>query len=162
SLEMAQASLARINTTFANLRFLMQNGAEGEMSEKEAASVSAFEQFKQNFCDAMDDDLNSADAVAVIFELVRAINTVCAEKNVTKTYGQAAFAMLKELCDVLAIGQPEEQKDDLEQEIEELIAQRQAARKARNFAEADRIRDDLKARGIILEDTPQGVKWSRA
>jgi len=162
SLEMAQASLARINTTFANLRFLMQNGAEGDMSEKEAASVAAFEQFKQSFCDAMDDDLNSADAVAVIFELVRAINTVCAEKNVTKAYGQAAFAMLKELCDVLAIGQPEEQKDDLDQEIEALIAQRQAARKARNFAEADRIRDDLKARGIILEDTPQGVKWSRA
>ncbi len=162
SLEMAQASLARINTTFANLRFLMENGAEGEMNEKEAALAAGFGQFKQNFCDAMDDDLNSADAVSVIFELVRAINTVANGKDVTKAYGKAAFEMLKELCDVLAIGQAEEQKDNLDQEIEDLIAQRQAARKARNFAEADRIRDDLKARGIILEDTPQGVKWSRA
>ena len=162
SLEMAQASLARINTTFANLRFLMQNGAAGEMTEKESASAAGFAGYRQKFCDAMDDDLNSADAVAVVFELVREINTVCAEKDVTRAYGQAAFDILKELCGVLDIGQIEEPAGSLDQEIEELIAQRQAARKAKNFAEADRIRDDLKARGILLEDTPQGVKWSRA
>jgi len=162
SLEQAKASLARINASLANLAFLSDKGAEGEMTEKESASAAAFDGFKQRFCDAMDDDLNSADAVSVIFELVKEANTVSAEKDVTKAYCKAALEMLTELCGVLGIGQTESEEDSLDKEIDELIAQRQAARKAKNFAEADRIRDDLKARGIILEDTPQGVKWSRA
>ena len=161
SLEQAKASLARINAAFSNLRFLRGNAQDGDMTEKEAASAASFDGYRTRFCDAMDDDLNTADAVSVIFELVREINTVCAEKDVTKAYAVAALAILSELCGVLSIGQVEEEKS-LDDEIEQLIAQRQAARKAKNWAEADRIRDDLKARGIILEDTPQGVKWSRA
>ncbi|MBE6993882.1 MAG: cysteine--tRNA ligase [Ruminococcaceae bacterium] len=161
SLEQAKASLARINAAFSNLRFLRGNAQDGDMTEKEAVSAASFDGYRTRFCDAMDDDLNTADAVSVIFELVREINTVCAEKDVTKAYAVAALAILSELCGVLSIGQVEEEKS-LDDEIEQLIAQRQAARKAKNWAEADRIRDDLKARGIILEDTPQGVKWSRA
>ena len=83
------------------------------------------------------------------------------EKNVTKAYAARALAMIDELCGVLGICQGGEE-DNVDQEIEELISKRQEARKAKNFAEADRIRDELKAKGIILEDTPQGVKWSRA
>lgn len=161
SLEQAQASLARINAAISNLRFLSQKAADGEMTEKEKVSAASLEDYKKRFCDAMDDDLNSADAVSVIFELVREANTVSGEKNVTKAYAARALAMIDELCGVLGICQGGEE-DNVDQEIEELIAKRQEARKAKNFAEADRIRDELKAKGIILEDTPQGVKWSRA
>lgn len=161
SLEQAQASLARINAAISNLRFLSEKAADGEMTEKEKASAASLEDYKKRFCDAMDDDLNSADAVSVIFELVREANTVSGEKDVTKAYAACALAMIDELCGVLGICQGGEE-DNVDQEIEELIAKRQEARKAKNFAEADRIRDELKAKGIILEDTPQGVKWSRA
>lgn len=161
SLEQAQASLARINAAISNLRFLSEKAADGEMTEKEKVSAASLEDYKKRFCDAMDDDLNSADAVSVIFELVREANTVSGEKNVTKAYAARALAMIDELCGVLGICQGGEE-DNVDQEIEELIAKRQEARKAKNFAEADRIRDELKAKGIILEDTPQGVKWSRA
>ena len=161
SLEQAQASLARINAAISNLRFLSEKAADGEMTEKEKASAASLEDYKKRVCDAMDDDLNSADAVSVIFELVREANTVSGEKNVTKAYAARALAMIDELCGVLGICQGGEE-DNVDQEIVELIAKRQEARKAKNFAEADRIRDELKAKGIILEDTPQGVKWSRA
>ena len=161
SLEQAQASLARINAAISNLRFLSEKAADGEMTEKEKSSAASLGDYNKRFCDAMDDDLNSADAVSVIFELVREANTVSGEKNVTKAYAARALAMIDELCGVLGICQGGEE-DNVDQEIEELISKRQEARKAKNFAEADRIRDELKAKGIILEDTPQGVKWSRA
>ena len=110
----------------------------------------------------MDDDLNTADAVAVIFELVREINAaVSPSSNPTKALAEACDKLFTELSDVLGlpVGEAEE---DLDSEIEDLIEQRQAARKAKNFAEADRIRDLLKDKGIVLKDTPQGVKWERA
>ncbi|MCD7749636.1 MAG: cysteine--tRNA ligase, partial [Oscillospiraceae bacterium] len=102
-----------------------------------------------------------ADAISVIFELVRDVNAaVSPASDPTKALAAACRDIFLELCGVLGI--PFGQAESLDQEIEEKIAARQAARKAKNWAEADRIRDELKAAGIVLEDTPQGVKWHRA
>ena len=161
SLEQAKAALERLNTVFKNLRFLCKNGADGEMLEGEKASLAALPALRDKFCEAMDDDMNTADAVAAIFEAVREINTAAAGAGVTKAYAAAALEFMCELCGVLGIGDTEEQASN-DEAIEALIESRQAARKAKDFKEADRIRDELKAQGIILEDTPQGVRWHRA
>ncbi|MBR4303986.1 MAG: cysteine--tRNA ligase [Clostridia bacterium] len=161
SLEQAKAALERLNTVFKNLRFLCKNGAEGEMLENELASANALPALREKFCQAMDDDMNTADAVASIFEAVREINTAASGANVTKAYAKTALDFMCELCGVLGIGDTEEQVSG-DEAIEALIEARQAARKAKDFKEADRIRDELKAQGIILEDTPQGVRWHRA
>ncbi len=163
SLEQARAALNRIYLAMDNLQFLQENAAEGAMTQAEQESVQSFESWRQRFCEAMEDDLNTADAIAVIFELVRAVNTLAAKPDVTRAYASVALEMLKELCGVLNIEKPAQQNAaDEDAEIEELIERRQAARKSRDFQEADRIRDELKQRGIVLEDTPQGVKWRRA
>ena len=99
-------------------------------------------------------------AISVLFELVKDVNTVLADNNLSKEAAQNAYNLLKELCDVIGIFK-EEKADDLEAEIEKLIEERQQARKDKNFARADEIRDYLKEQGIVLEDTPQGVKWKR-
>ncbi len=161
SLEQAKAALERLNTAFKNLRFLVKNGAEGELTALEADTIAKFECHREKFCAAMDDDMNTADAVAAIFEAVREINSAAAGAGVTKAYAEKALGFMTELCSVLGIGEIEEQGGD-DAEIEKLIEARQAARKAKDFKEADRIRDELKAQGIILEDTPQGVRWHRA
>ena len=108
----------------------------------------------------MDDDLNTADAVAVIFDMVREINTYSAAPH-SKASLEAAAKLFDELTGVLGILY-NRKKESLDDEVEALIAARQAARKEKNWAEADRIRDELKAMGIVLEDTPQGVKWKKA
>lgn len=162
-LTQAQNALERLSTAKANLEFFKANGAEGDMTAQEKDFAGSLSKYREKFCKVMDDDLNTADAVAVIFELVRDINTaVSPSKSPTKALAEACDEIFTELSDV--IGLPiaaAQQGGDADAEIEEMIQKRQEARKAKNWAEADRIRDELKAQGIILEDTPQGVKWKR-
>ena len=161
SLIMAQNALERLYTAESNLEFLTKNGADGDMTAEEKAFTETFDSYRQKFDDAMDDDLNTADAISVIFELVRAIN-IAVEKNPTKALATACLDMLHEFTDVLGLLYNKKDEDDsLDSKVEAMIEARQAARKAKNFAEADRIRDELKAMGITLMDTPQGVKWSK-
>ena len=156
-----QAALDRLKTAKDNLDFFAQNGRDGALSEADAAFVSGLDKYRQRFVEVMDDDFNTADAVSVIFELAREINAaVSPAADPTKALAAACRDIFLELCGVLGI--PFGGEKDLDREIEEKIAARQAARKAKNWAEADRIRDELKAAGIILEDTPQGVKWHKA
>ena len=158
----ANSALERLSTARANLDFFAANGVDGAMSAEEKTFADGLGRYRVRFCEVMDDDLNTADAVAVIFELVREINAaVSPASNPTKALAKECTAIFDELAGVLGlpISKPEE---DIGAEVEKLIEARQAARKAKNFAEADRIRDELKAMGIVLEDTPQGVKWKRA
>ncbi len=160
SLEQAQAALERLNTAAQNLDFLAKNGAEGEMTAREKAFTDSFDTYRARFEQAMDDDLNTADAISVLFELVRAVNTA-AEGAPTRVFAAACRAMLGELTDVLGLLDGERERDSADGQIEDLIKARQEARKAKDFAEADRIRDQLKDMGIELMDTPQGVKWRK-
>lgn len=161
AIEQCRASLERLYTCRDNLDFALQN-AKDDADATDAEETTRIDSFKQSFIDAMEDDLNTADALGSVFELVRDLNTNVNEGVHSKALVSHAIEIFDELVGVLGLLYNRKQKDDLDSEIEALIAQRTAARKAKNWAEADRIRDELKARGIILEDTPQGVKWSRA
>ena len=161
AIEQCRASLERLYTCRDNLDFALQN-AKDEAGENDAAVIAQIDKRKQSFIDAMEDDLNTADALGSVFELVRDLNTSVNEGVQSKALVEYAIKVFDELTGVLGLLYNRKQKDDLDSEIEALIEQRTAARKAKNWAEADRIRDELKARGIILEDTPQGVKWHKA
>ncbi len=158
----AQNARERLATAKSNLEFFKKNGVDGDMTDEEAKFAEGIQRYRERFIEVMDDDLNTADAVAVIFELVREINAaVSPASNPTKALAKECDKLFSELSEVLGLPVGGEE-DALDAEIEELIEQRQAARKAKNFAEADRIRDVLKEKGIVLKDTPQGVKWERA
>ena len=105
----------------------------------------------------MDDDLNTADGISAVFELISSINGQL-KGGATKAYAEAALDVLMELCDVLGLLQQDKEDDGIDPEIQALIDERQEARKAKNFARADEIRDMLKEQGITLKDTPQGVQ----
>lgn len=156
----AKNALERLSTSKANLEFFEKNGKDGDMTEEEKRFVGSLSSYRDRFCEVMDDDLNTADAVSVIFELVRDINsTVSPSTDPTKALAKACDDIFTELSEVIGI--PFGTAETMDKDIEEMIEARQAARKAKNYAEADRIRDELKAKGIVLEDTPQGVKWKR-
>ena len=161
AIEQCRASLERLYTCRDNLDFALQNAVDAA-GEKDAEIIALLDSRRKAFVEAMEDDLNTADAIGSVFELVRDINTNVNEGVQSKQLVEYAIQVLDELTGVLGLLYNRKKKDDLDSEIEALIAARTAARKERNWAEADRIRDELKARGIVLEDTPQGVKWSRA
>ena len=156
-IEQCKASLARLYTCRDSLDFALENAAEGEA---DSDILAMFDKRRQQFIEAMSDDLNTADAIAALFELVRDINSNVIAANANKGTVEAAIKVFDELADVLGLVY-NRKKEDLDSEIEALIEQRKQARKDRNWAEADRIRDELKAKGIVLEDTAQGVKWHR-
>lgn len=160
SLEQASAALGRLCSAKERICFIRDNGAEGALAENESAALGELDALEAKFRAAMDDDLNTADAIAVIFEMVRLINTAL-DGVPTRAFASAAAEKLFALTDVLGLIEGGEE-DALTKEVEDLIAARQAARKEKNFAEADRIRDLLHDMGIVLEDTPQGVKWKKA
>lgn len=154
-MEQAKNSLARIRNTKINLEHFIENAKES-MNEEERKQLEKQAVYKEKFKESMEDDLNTADAISAIFELVKEINTVTSE-NSTKEFCEKELGLLTELSGVLGLLK-ENEKSDIPEEVSNLVEERQAARKAKDFARADEIRDELKRRGITLEDTPQGIR----
>lgn len=158
--ESSKNGLDRIKTAASRLEEVMSAGADGAMTDAEVANVATMEEYIKRYEAAMEDDLNTADAISIIFELVKLINT-SVNGETTKEFATKAYNILELLSDILGIIIKEE-KGLLDEEIENLIQERQDARKAKNFARADEIRNLLTEKGIILEDTREGVRWKRA
>jgi len=154
-LTQAKTGLERINTCLDNMEFLLKGAPSGE----DAQTIKSLDSFKEAFIKAMDDDINTADAVSTIFDIVKFCNTEFDEKTGSGTLSYA-ISLTKELMNVLGILK-ENNKDFLDSDIEALIEERNNARKNKDFNRADEIRDMLKDAGIILEDTRAGVKWKR-
>ena len=158
-IEQCSAALNRLYTCRDSIDFELKNAADAAHDGDDAV-IEGFSKYREQFIAAMDDDLNTADAIAAIFELVRDINTNVVGKGSSKKLCEAAVGIFDELTDVLGLVY-NRKTEELDDDIEKLIEARTQARKDKNWAEADRIRDELKAKGIVLEDTAQGVKWHR-
>ncbi len=159
-MDAAKNGLNRIVTAAQNLRFLTETAKAGQMGEEETEAFAKTRGFVEAFEKAMEDDFNTADAIAAVFELVKYANTT-ANGESSREYLQKLYELLVRLTDVLGII-VDQKEEILDAEIEDLIAQRQTARKERDFARADEIRAELLKKGIVLEDTREGVKWKRA
>ena len=159
-MEASKNGLERIVNAADNLKYLMSNAKSETMTEDEKAAFEKTEEFVKDFERAMEDDFNTADAIAAIFDLVKYTNTQT-DENSSKEYLQSLLDRLVKLADVLGLI-VDKKEEVLDEEIEKLIEERQAARKAKDFARADAIRDELLAKGIVLKDTREGVKWTRA
>ena len=159
-MEAAKNSLERILEAAGKLKDRKENAATENITEEELALLKEAEVFVTKFEAAMDDDFNTADALAAIFELVKFANTNVNE-NSSKEFAAGLYEELFKLSDVLGL-KIEKKEEILDKEIEDLIQERQAARKAKDFKRADEIRDELLKKGIILKDTREGVKWQRA
>ncbi len=159
-MEAAKNGLERIVTCVSNLNFLLEKAQKQELSGEEEKALLQTKDFAKKFDEAMDDDFNTADAISAIFELVKFANTSVGE-GASAAYIRALKEEIVELMDICGLS-VERGQEILDSEIESLIRERQEARKAKNFARADEIRDQLLEKGIILEDTREGVKWKRA
>ena len=159
-MESAKNSLDRIITSVDNLKHLIANAKQGDMTEEEKELLDKTKEFYDKFDAAMDDDFNTADAISAVFELVKYVNSNSSSDNTT-AYLTALKEKITTLTDVLGLI-VDKKEEMLDSEIDELIARRQQARKDKNFALADQIRDELLSKGIILEDTREGVRWKRA
>ena len=158
-MEAAKNGLERIVTAAEKLRDL-QGKVCGELTESEVASLEEAKTFMAKYEEAMEDDFNTADAISAIFEMVKFTNTN-ANAGSSKAYVDALYTQLNQMADICGLIL-EKKAEILDEEIEKLIQERQDARKAKNFARADEIRNQLLEQGIILEDTREGVKWKRA
>lgn len=158
-IEQCISALNRLYTCRDSLDFELKNASDAE-HDGDRAIIDGFGKYREQFIDAMDDDLNTADAIASIFELVRDINTNVVGKTSSKALVEGAISVFDELTGVLGLVY-NRKTETLDSDIEALIEARTNARKEKNWAEADRIRDQLKEMGIVLEDTAQGVKWHR-
>ncbi len=156
-IEQCKSALERLYTCRESLDFALKNAKDIPDDEE---LIKKLNSHREQFITAMDDDLNTADGVAAVFELVKDINTSILDKEVSKNVCQTAAAVFDELCDVLGILY-NRKNNDVDSDIEALIEERQQARANKDWATADRIRDELKAQGIILKDTPQGVTWTK-
>lgn len=156
-LDSAKSSLERLYNAVFNLENLLQEVKAEKLTESEKEYIKNLDSYREKYIEKMDDDFNTADGISTIFDLVRDVNTnINAESS--KEVVEYALGLIRELGKPLGILE-NSTKNDLESNIEKLIEDRQNARKERNWALADKIRDDLKAQGIVLEDTPQGVRW---
>ncbi len=159
-MEAAKNGLERIHNGAENLKHLTKNSEKEQMTEDEKKIWAESQGFITKFETAMEDDFNTADGISAVFELVKYINTKVNGAS-SKELLELLYQRLSLLCDILGIIL-EKKEEILDEEIENLIAERQAARKERNFARADEIREQLLKQGIVLEDTREGVKWKRA
>ncbi|MEY8427233.1 cysteine--tRNA ligase [Lachnospiraceae bacterium 46-15] len=159
-MEASKNGLERIMNAAEHLRDLLAGAQGEELAAEEQVRLQEAGSFAEKFDAAMDDDFNTADAISAVFELVRFANGNVTQQS-TKAYVEAVYGELLELADILGLIL-EKEKEILAEDVEKLIEERQAARKARDFARADEIRDVLLAQGIILEDTREGVKWKKA
>ena len=159
--EAAKNGLERILTAVDHLRDLLEDkkGQSADLSDKDEKNMEEAKALVAKFETSMEDDFNTADAIAAVFELVKLANVTAADGSLG--YVQYLYDTIVKLCDILGII-TEKKEEMLDADIEALIEERQAARKAKNFARADEIRDMLAQKGIILEDTRAGVKWKRA
>lgn len=159
-MEASKSGLERIVNAADNLKYISENAKIESMTAEEKENLNQTAQFVKDFESAMEDDFNTADAIAAVFDLVKFANTT-ADAQGSKEYAKSLYELLVRLTDVLGLI-VEKKEEILDTEIEALIAERQAARKEKNFARADEIRDELAAKGIVLLDTREGVKWKKA
>ena len=161
-MQACQNGLERIKNCNTDLQHYINNAPDTKLTAEENEKTAELDKFRVQFETAMDDDFNTADAIAAIYELVRYINKTVKE-NVSKEFAEKEMAMLESLCHALGINKEKEQAADEDTAlIEELIAKRTEAKKNKNFAEADAIRDKLTEMGITIKDTRQGVQWFRS